>query len=420
MPPADGPAFMPNQVPAPAPGMPVWPGPVAPGDVGFPPGVVGLPGPGGAPCGSCCGESCCDPCCGCGCNCCPPGNRFYASVEYLLWWVRGTQLPPLVTTGSFNDPFPGAIGQPGTRVLFGDNTTSTSPRSGVRATIGYWLNDDHTLGVELSGFALATKTSGFSATSFGSPPLFRPFIDATTGTQSVEPVAVPGVLAGTVAVNTNSSFNGAEANLRTNLWCGCNGYIDGIVGFHYLGLTESLTATENLTVLLPTGGGFSIVDRFATQNRFYGTQVGAYGEYRWGSFSVGVKTTVALGPTEQIVDITGSTRISGGGFPGSFPGGLLTQSSNIGRHTRDVFGVVPEVGVTLGYQFTDHLRAFVGYNFIYWSNVARPGNQVDQRVNPGLIPPPLPFIFGPAQPTFAFRSTDFWAQGLTVGLEFRY
>jgi hypothetical protein len=329
-------------------------------------------------------------------------------------------LPPLVTTGSLNDNFPGAIGQPGTHLLFGNSTNGVSGRSGIRAMIGYWLNDDHTLGVELGGFALGSQNSTFSATSFGSPPLFRPFIDAATGAQTIEPVAIPNVLAGNVTVRTSSSFNGAEANLRSNLWCGCNGYIDGLVGFHYLGLTESLTVSEDLTVLLPGGGGFVIVDRFATQNRFYGTQVGAYGEYRWGDFSVGVKGTIALGPTEQIVDVTGSTRITGGSAPGSFPGGLLTQRTNIGRHTRDVFGVVPEIGVNLGYQFTDHLRAYVGYNFIYWNNVVRPGSQVDQRVNTNLIPPPVSGAGGPQQPAFAFHSADFWAQGLTLGLEFRY
>ena len=48
-----------------------------------------------------------------------------------------------------------------------------------------------------------------------------------------------------------SAFNGAEANLRTNLWCNCNWYVDGFLGFRYLALTESLNVSENLTVLAP-------------------------------------------------------------------------------------------------------------------------------------------------------------------------
>jgi hypothetical protein len=348
--------------------------------------------------------------------------------------VRGSPLPPLITTGSTNDTIPGALGQPATHVLFGGSPVGNSPRSGVRATAGYWFNDDHTLGVEVSGFALASRSHGFSVTSLGSPLLFRPFTDALTGVSTVELVAAPGVLGGTVAASTTSSFNSGEANVRANLWCGCNGYIDGILGFRYLGLTESLSVSENLTVLIPPGtailvggalatvpGGssFALVDRFGTQNRFYGTQVGFAGEYRLGSWSIAGRATVALGTTEQIVDISGSTRITGGSAPGSFPGGLLTQTSNIGRHTRDLFGVVPEVGLNLGYQFSNHLRAFVGYNFLYWPSVMRPGNAVDLRINPNLIPPPNG-LGGPQVPAFAFRGSEFWAQGVTFGIEFRY
>jgi hypothetical protein len=385
----------------------------------------------------CCGDPCCECGCGCGDNCCPPGNRLYASVEYLLWWVRGASTPPLVTSGSVNDPIPGAIGQPGTHVLAGGGSGSGSSRSGLRATVGYWLNEDHTLGVEVGGFFLENKNSSFGITSLGSPLIARPFIDAASGAQTVELVAAPGILGGAIAVSTTSAFNGAEANVRTNLWCNCNWYVDAFLGFRYLALTESLNVSENLTVLapltitvpspsgpiarsVPSGTSFGVVDRFATQNRFYGTQIGTYVEGRWGEWSVGIRGSVGLGPIEQVVDVTGSTRISAPGIgTGSFPGGLLTQTSNIGRHTRDLFGVVPEVGVNFGYQLTDHIRAFIGYNFIYWNNVIRPGNAIDTRVNPNLIPPATG-AGGPNLPAFAFRGSDFWAQGLTLGIEFRY
>ena len=44
---------------------------------------------------------------GCG-GCCPPASRFYASAEYLLWWTKGQNLPPLVTAGSAGDLAAGA------------------------------------------------------------------------------------------------------------------------------------------------------------------------------------------------------------------------------------------------------------------------------------------------------------------------
>ncbi len=426
-------------------GMPAYPGmPLHSGPVMGVPGAVYADGgiPGGA-CGdsccpgvccpdACCGGTCCDGCCGCMGNCCcQAGNRFYGSVEYLFWWMRGTSLPPLVTSGSIGDTIPGALGQPGTTVLFGGGNTNTSPRSGFRGTAGYWLNDDHTLGVEVGGFFLFNQSSGFAQTSLGapgSPILTRPFFDVLAGTPSAQLVAAPGVLAGSISVHTDNQLWGAEANVRSNLCCGCNWYFDALLGFRYLALDESVSIQENLTTLVPipvgsltvpAGSSLSLTDNFTTHNRFYGTQVGGYGEYRMGQWSLGMKATVALGTTQEMVDISGSTLINvPGSRPRAFPTGFLTERSNIGPHTRDLFGVVPEVGLNLGYQFNDHMRAFVGYNFLYWSSVARAGNQIDTGVNTNQLVPAIGG--GPARPAFSFQGSDFWAQGVTLGLEFRY
>jgi hypothetical protein len=127
-------------------------------------------------------------------------------------------------------------------------------------------------------------------------------------------------------------------------------------------------------------------------------------------------TKVALGPTQQMVNIQGSTLVNG---TTRLEGGLLALSSNIGHYSRDVFTVVPEVGLNLGYQLTDHLRLFVGYNFLYWSSVVRPGNTVQRAINPNLLPGST-VMGGPDRPAFAFRGSDFWAQGVSFGLEFRY
>src|SRR5262245_44853218 len=51
-----------------------------------------------------------------------PG-RVWLEAEALLWWMRGADLPPLVTTSPPGTPLTraGVLGSPGTEVLFGGN-----------------------------------------------------------------------------------------------------------------------------------------------------------------------------------------------------------------------------------------------------------------------------------------------------------
>ena len=104
------------------------------------------------------------------------------------------------------------------------------------------------------------------------------------------------------------------------------------------------------------------------------------------------------------------------------PVGFLASGSNSGDYTRNVFAVVPEVGVNVGYQVTDHLRAFAGYTFLYWSSVVRPGDQIDLGLSGTQIPTDSRYnpTAGPARPAVLLRDTSFWAQGINVGIEFRY
>jgi hypothetical protein len=182
-------------------------------------------------------------------------------------------------------------------------------------------------------------------------------------------------------------------------------HLDLIAGFRALGLDDDFDLSANRTVAV----GDTMIqqaahDTFAARNRFYGGQIGAEGEWHCGRWSLGVTSKLALGNTSEKVHIAGGSSING--IPTS--GGIFAQSTNSNAFHRDRFSLVPEFGVKLGYQLTDCLRATVGYNFIYWTDVARAANQID------------PVLVGTGRPAFSFRSSDFWAQGLTVGLELRY
>ena len=361
----------------------------------------------------------------------PSPSRFWGSAEYLLWWVRGYSVPPLAATGPFSSQ--GILGNPGTSVLF-DGPVSPGPLSGGRFSAGYWLNDCQTTAVQGSFFFLGDRSSHFRADAAPGQILSRPFFNLNQGVEFVETAAAPGLSTGSLAIDTNTRFLGSEANLLCNYCLGCGYSVDLLAGFRHLDLEENLTVSEGERFnpdlgAFPgfaslAGGNFFATDRFATRNQFYGGQVGALGEYRRGSAYVSGGAKVALGTTHETVDILGSqSRVNADGARSSFTGGLLALNSNIGRHMRDEFALVPELTFNFGYYLTPRLSAFVGYTFLYWSSVVRPGGQIDRNLDITRIPnfqvPGVSPLATPA-PGVPFRSTDFWAQGLNFGVELRW
>lgn len=375
----------------------------------------------GQPCGDC------GPWSRCPWGPCGPEGRMWASVDLLLWWTRGHNLPPLLTRGT-GPANPGILGQPGTTIIFGNAALGESMRVGVRPRVGLWIDECQTLGIEGSFFYLGQVVDEFC---FCFPPgdvISRPFFntDPEVNGQDAELVALPGVLAGCVKISATSEFYGADANLRRNLCCNCNSRIDVIGGFRYAHLSDSLAIVENLTNLDPqrgvVGEGYIVRDSFRSVNNFYGGQFGLAGEFRSGNIFVDWRALCALGATHHVIFIDGSTTFVDAVTPlptVTQPGGLLAQPSNIGRWDRSSFSVVPEVGVNLGYAVAPGLRLYVGYTFLYWNNVARAAEQINLRVDGRQ----LPSRAGPGtgtDPEFILQRNDFWAQGINFGLQLRY
>ena len=103
-------------------------------------------------------------------------------------------------------------------------------------------------------------------------------------------------------------------------------------------------------------------------------------------------------------------------------GAFLALPTNSGHMARDTLAIVPELGINAGVQLTTHMRATIGYSFLYLSNVLRPGDQIDRTLNATQIPTVVgnPTLVGTPRPLASFRETDFWANGFNAGLEFRY
>jgi hypothetical protein len=386
----------------------------------------------------------CDPC---------DAQRLWLSADYLLWWLKAQPNPtPLVTVASPADTAAavaflngtsavpvaaGAAGRPGTQVLFGDHSVDLNAFNGMRFGGGYWFGDERRCGLEGSFFLLERRSNLFVAGSdaTGSPLIARPIFDTLTGMQIAEATSIPGFVAGMTSVATSSRLFGWEVNTAYNAVRDCNLRVDLLAGFRALDLNEGMVIQDSLNQLvpgfltfggaaIPTGSTLTDFDSFRTANHFWGPQFGTRFDWYSGRFHANVLTKLAMGVTEQIVSINGGTAVvgPGGTVTASAPGGILALPTNINRYTRDHFTVVPEIGLNLGYQITKHLEARIGYTFLYWSSVARPGNQIDPKVNSGLIPsdPIFGTAGGGARPAFNFVGSDFWAQGINLGLVFTY
>jgi Putative beta barrel porin-7 (BBP7) len=366
----------------------------------------------------------------------------WASFEYLYWWQDGMSLPPLVTTSTTaNTPRnqAGVLGAPATRTLFGGDEILDEGFDGGRLRFGVWLNHCHTWGVGAEFFQIGRENEDFSATSSGNPILARPFVNVLNDSvEESELVAFPGVVSGTVGVEAYSELQGAGFHIRhligcsegcgSWLFCGCAEHYctrnETNIGYRFLELEEGVRITEDLVSTNATDpGSFLISDSFETRNQFNGFDMAWTHRRTRGFWTFDSSIRLALGNNRQTVRINGQTTTN---EPGATPsqqtrvGGLLAQRSNIGEYEQNQFAVVPEISLGLGYQLTDHIRATLGYNFIYWSNVVRPGQHISRDLNPGLLPPESTPLVGGLRPEFAFDTTDYWVQGISVGGEFRW
>jgi hypothetical protein len=361
---------------------------------------------------------------------CFPGLRCMAHEhlwfrgEALLWWTKGGQTPPLLTTSPASTPLAqaGVLGQPGTSVIFGDQEMNQGLHGGARITFGTWFGCCQEYGVEFSYIILGENTQSFSDSSMGNPILARPFFNTTTGAEDSHIIAYPNVASGTFNATSTENLDGADVLFRRALVHGCDGRVDLLLGYRFVRLTDGLEIADSATssgtgTIAPAGTTINTVDVFHTRNDFNGGDLGFATEWRRGRWGMETLLKLGIGSTHSEVVINGATSVTANGSSTVSNGGLLALPSNIGTHDSNQFSVMPELGLTLTCDVSEHLRARVGYTLLYWSNVARPGDQIDLNVDTNQFPPP---IATGEKPAFVLHTSDFWAQGVNVGLDYRF
>src|SRR5262249_20309505 len=140
----------------------------------------------------------------------PGSPRAWLQGEYLLWWLRQYNVPPLATTGPADVFAPGALGQPGTTVLLGGGNRDNEAFQGFRIRGGFWFDDDQQHGLELGWFWLAPQHDTAIVGPGPSGVLARPFIAGNFAGASFSQIAAfPGLSDATINVSSRTSLWGA-------------------------------------------------------------------------------------------------------------------------------------------------------------------------------------------------------------------
>jgi hypothetical protein len=361
-----------------------------------------------------------------GWGCCGGGGDapyyIWTDLEYLLWWSKRSNIPPLATFGV--NPTNGVLGAQGTLPVITGSNLEPDDQSGGRFTFGWWVNQYNDLGVETTFLFLDTDTKDHAAASnaaANAPVLAEPFRSAFTGAEAATVLAGPGFGSGAIVATDTLKFWGGEVNAIIGLCRGNNTRVDLLAGARYIKLEDHLGIASFTAPLAGAGAQVSRNDAFDAETNYTAGQLGLRAEYGGPILFANAVAKLALGDSHEVVKVGGNTLVAlPTAPPAVLPGGFFAQPTNSGRRSRDEFAVLPEFGLNVGANLTGCVRIYAGYTFLYLNHVVRAGNQIDRTLNLSQQPGLGRGLVGPPRPLPLTADTDFWVQGVNFGLEFRY
>ena len=357
-------------------------------------------------------------------------DRSWFSSDFLLYWAKGSRLPPLATVNSAGR-LP-TLDDPATRVVLGGKRLAASELGGGRFTWGWSRDDAQTVGFEASYFFMGTHSQTFAVSGGGTygSALGRPLIDPLRGIENITFVSHPSML-GSLTTSLSERVQGWEALGLAHLGAVSNIRFHALAGYRYFMLNEGIRLEQEATFRwlddgLSTLQRTSATDQVDAHNRFHGGLLGVRAIWDSGRFFARFDGKVSLGRTLQVTKISGQTVSVGENSAGTtteyFQGAVFGQPSNAGRHERSAFGVLPEGTLQAGLRIGTSAKFFVGYNFLYLNDVIRAGDQLDRTVDltQSLPGDPVALRMPSTRPMVAFDRSSYWLHGVTLGLEWRY
>jgi hypothetical protein len=255
------------------------------------------------------------------------------------------------------------------------------------------------------------------------------------------PVAFRGDFAASIEGSGTSRLLGLEFNVNHRDFIVGRTTFSEVYGLRYLKLENN----QNLLQLLsvnddryivrvddPFAGGnptpvtatTALAGNYSSRNQFYGLQVGARIDSDWDRFFFNAVGKFGFGAmqqqltTKEIVS-TFNVDAAGGITPGAdVPFEVYPNPTDVHENkTRLAF--ILEGNMNAGYHITENISLYAGYNIIVMTRIARPSGQGLPTNGSGTITiDQNGSAQGPA--LTHFNETRFYAQGLNVGLEFRF
>lgn len=359
-------------------------------------------------------------------------------------------------------------------------------QSGTRIGAGYTMEEDSGLGLT-GNFLLIGKTSyglssitgrnsfpvlletGFSNTiNFLIPPVV---VGEAATIQSEDFAVVLGrQIDNAVYASASNSAVGGELNLRGRDRYFGDMSLSPLAGFRYFQFKEDLGVNGQFHIFRPAGvtdDQVTTVDGVATTvptlldfpnpidivsqsndlikcyNHFIGPQFGFNMNFDFDRWQILSTAKIGIGVLHQVVKIDSSTTQiitnevatkAGNSSPitrttsttnTTSPGGLLFNPVDVGSHSRNQFGFLPELNLKIGYRFRPQLKATIGYDFLLLSRALRAAEQT--QLNPYTAQ--LNFNGNGQQqsfsqalqiPAFSYSTRDLVINGLNLGLQLDY
>lgn len=405
--------------------------------------------------------------------------RFFLGGEYLAWKLNNTTVNPIV----FNVPI-GIVGAPiaivngggaGVFVTYASLTPQSQAalsqngvinygmENGMRFTGGLALEQDTGLSVLLNAIIIPSSSFNLSSnTSFNTVPInfqtglesqvaLGSNLNANTEVATI-PIVVPRNVGSQVYASANNFVGGVEVDLKGRDLIFGDILFSGLLGFRYFQFNESLGVNSTYNIIQPPGipspdveqglqSNFSQYqsitsissDNIKVYNNFLGPQIGINSNYNFKRFTFDCNGKLGIGVQHQVVTINSSTTqtfaVNNGDGTTSTPqiqkyaAGLLFSPYDVGRHSRNQFGLIPELNLKLGYRLFDRLKITAGYDFLMMANVLRASNQTQlipyttQSNYSGMAVQQQTSSQTIQIPAFTFDNSNLIINGLNVGMQ---